>query len=340
MKEAMGTPVKFVAAFLVAVAMMVASAPSQAEEKVKFILNWVPGADHAPYFFARAQGWYEEAGLEVKIEPGKGSAMSSQRVGVGTNDLGIAELGTALVAKSKGADLVAVMNIYANSPFAIYWLKSSGIRGPKDFVGKTIGNPPWDAARVMWPAFAKAVGIEPDSVKFVNISPQAKMTALAAGSIDITTDFYNGHDVKVKAFGDDLGFVRWSEIGVNPYGNSIIVNGDFLKNNRDVVARFVAVTQRAFAACVADSAPCIGALLDATSGLDIENQTENWNRVKELMTDEFTTTVALGYLDPGRMQSDYELVDTYFELEEPFDINTAFTNEFLDKTIKMPPKGS
>ena len=40
------------------------------------------------------------------------------------------------------------------------------------------------------------------------------------------------------------------------------------------------------------------------------------------------------------MQSDYELVDTYFELEAPFDINTVFTNEFLDKTIKMPPKGS
>ncbi len=331
---------RLVAALSIGIAMVVAPASSQAAEKVNFILNWVPGADHAPYFYARAQGWYEEAGLKVKIEPGKGSAMSSQRVGIGSNDLGIAELGTALVAKSKGADLVAVMNIYAKSPFAIYWLKTSGIRGPKDFVGKTIGNPPWDAARVMWPAFAKAVGIEPDSVRFVNISPQAKITALAAGTIDITTDFYNGHDIKVNAFGEDLGFMRWSEIGVNPYGNSIIVNGDFLRNNRNVVARFVAVTQRAFAACVADSAPCIGALLNATSGLDIANQTDQWNRVKELMTDEFTTTVALGYFDPGRMQSDYELVDTYFELEEPFDIDTAFTNEFLDKTIKMPRKGS
>ena len=336
----MRTLARLVAALSIAVAMIVASAPSQAADKVNFILNWVPGADHAPYFYARAQGWYEDAGLEVKIEPGKGSAMSSQRVGIGSNDLGIAELGTALVAKSKGADLVAVMNVYAKSPFAIYWLKSSGIRGPKDFVGKTLGNPPWDAARVMWPAFAKAVGIEPDSVKFVNISPQAKITSLAAGVIDITTDFFNGHDVKVDAFGDDLGFVRWSEIGVNPYGNSIIVNGDFLKNNRDVVARFVAVTQRAFAACVADSTPCINTLLKSSSGLDRADQSDQWSRVKEMMTDEFTTTIALGYLEPGRMQSDYELVDIYFELEEPFDVNTAYTNEFLDKTIKMTRQGS
>ncbi len=45
--------------------------------------------------------------------------MSNQRVGNGTSDIGIAELGTALVAKSKGADLVAVMNVYAKSPFTI-----------------------------------------------------------------------------------------------------------------------------------------------------------------------------------------------------------------------------
>ena len=331
---------RLVAVLSIGVTMVAASATSQAADKVNFILNWKPEADHAPYFYARARGWYEEAGLEVKIEPGKGSHMSNQRVGNGTSDIGIAELGTALVARSKGANLVAVMNIYAKSPLTIYWLKSSGIRGPKEFVGRTIGNPPWDATRVMWPAFAKAVGIEPDTVKFVDIKQHGLIRSLAAGAIDLTTDFFNGHDIKVEEFGEDLGFVRWSEIGVNPYGKSIIVNGDFLRDNRDVVARFVAVTQRAFAACVADTAPCINALLKARSGLDLAVQTDQWNRVKEMMTDEFTTTIALGYLEPGRMQSDYELVDTYFELEEPFDVNTAYTNEFLDKTIKMKRQGS
>ena len=65
----MRTLARLVAALSIAVAMIVASATSQAAEKVNFILNWVPGADHAPYFYARAQGWYEDAGLEVKIDP-------------------------------------------------------------------------------------------------------------------------------------------------------------------------------------------------------------------------------------------------------------------------------
>ena len=44
--------------------------------------------------------------------------------------------------------------------------------------------------------------------------------------------------------------------------------------------------------------------------------------------------------DPSRDVGMDQLVDTYFELEEPFDVNTAYTNEFLDKTIKMTKQGS
>ena len=55
------------------------------------------------------------------------------------------------------------MSIYANTGQTFYWLKSYSVRGPKDFPGRKIGNPPGDASRVMWPAFAKAVGIPPFS---------------------------------------------------------------------------------------------------------------------------------------------------------------------------------
>ena len=37
------------------------------------------------------------------------------------------------------------------------------------------------------------------------------------------------------------------------------------------------------------------------------------------MTDEFTTTKALGWIDGERMKKDYELVQTYLGMEKPFD---------------------
>src|SRR3982751_3850749 len=147
--------------FLIAAAATFTATSAAAQQKIDFILNWVPGGDHAPYYYAKKLGWYQKEGIDLNLEQGK------------------------------GADSVAVFNVYANSPQGMYWLKSSGIKGIKDFPGKKIGNPAADGARVMWPALAKANGIDPKSVTWVNIDANAKLAALKSHTIDVTTSFYN-----------------------------------------------------------------------------------------------------------------------------------------------------
>jgi NitT/TauT family transport system substrate-binding protein len=244
-------------------------------------------------------------------------------------------MGGVLVAKGKGADLVAVYNVYANSPQGLYWLKSSGIRSVKDLVGKKIGNPAADGARTMWPALAKANGIDPKSVTWVNIDANAKLSALKAKSIDATTSFYNIHHIFQAELGEDMGFLAWRDAGLNPYGNSIVVNADFLAKNRPLVDRFVKVTQRAFAACVAQPNPCVQALVEANGALKFDNELTNWKLVEVLMSDKFSREVALGIHDDARMAADYELVREYIGLDKTFDVKSTYTNEFLDRSVKM-----
>jgi NitT/TauT family transport system substrate-binding protein len=318
-----------------ALALIAPALPAPAAESVNLTLNWTPTADHSPFYYAKAQGWYEKAGIDLTIEIGKGSGVSALKVGSGGSPFGIADLATALVARGKGADVVAVMSIYANTGQTFYWLKSYGVNGVRDFPSHRIGNPPGDASRVMWPAFAKAAGIAPDSVNFVNVGPTAKIAALKSHTVDIISDFYNEHDLKVIEFGADLGYLNWKDIGLNPYGNSLIVNGAYLEKNPKLVEDFVKITQKAYAACVADAAPCLKALLDQVSGLDKENQERQWERIKFLMTDPFTTTKALGWIDGERMKQDYALVQTYLGMEKPFDVQTAFTTKMLDTSVKM-----
>ncbi len=317
-----------------AIAGGMAAGQAGTDETINFVLNWVPGGDHAPIYWAREQGWYEDAGIDLVIENGTGSGASAKKVGVGRNELGIADLPTMLQARGKGADLVAVMNIYANSPYGIYWKKSSGIKSFEDLQGRTIGNPPFDAARQMWPAIAKVLNIEPDSVKFVNVKPNAKIAAMESGSIDATTNFYNVHYIYQRIFGDDMGFVALRDLGFNPYGNSIIANGEWLQENPDLAKKFVSVTQRAYATCAQNPEPCIETLAKAGSQ-KVEDVTENWKLVVELMTNKTSTENALGYFDPSRMATDYEAVETSFDIDA-YDVTTAYTNEFLDMSIKMP----
>ena len=316
---------------------LAASTPALAQktEKLDFVLNWVAGGDHAPYYYAKKMGWYSQAGVDLNIELGKGSAVAIQKVGAGANPVGLADMANALTLRGKGADTVGVYNVYANSPQGLYWLKSSGIKSVKDLVGKKIGNPPGDGARTMWPALAKANGIDPNSVTWVNIDANSKLAAIKSKAIDATTSFYNIHHVFQRELGDDMGFLAWRDAGLNPYGNSIIVNAEYLKKNKAVIASFVKVTQKAFAACVADPKPCVQALVDANGALKYDNEMTNWLLVEVLMSDKTSKTVALGWHDEARMAADYDLVKTYIGLDKTFDVKTAYTNEFLDKSIKM-----
>ncbi|MGH8514195.1 MAG: ABC transporter substrate-binding protein [Gammaproteobacteria bacterium] len=308
-----------------------------AAQKIDFILNWVPGGDHAPYYYAKKLGWYQKEGIELNLEPGKGSMLAVQRVGAAQNPVGLADMGNVLIARGKGADTVGVFNVYANSPQGLYWLKSSGIKGIKDFPGKKIGNPAGDGARPMWPALARKVGIDPASVTWVNIDANAKLGALKAKTIDATTSFFNLHHVFAREVGDDMGFLAWKDAGVNPYGNSIIANGAWLKANRDKAEKFVKITQKAFADCAKTPEPCVQALVEANGALLYQNELDNWHLVTILMNDETSRTVALGWHDDKRMADDYKLVDEYLKMEKPYDIKSAYTNEFLDKNVKMPP---
>jgi len=320
---------------LIAVFSAAAAFPAYGQQKLDFILNWVPGGDHAPYYYAKKLGLYAKEGIDLKLEPGKGSALATQKVGAGANPIGLADMGGVLVAKGKGADTVAVFNVYANSPQGLYWLKSSGIKSIKDFPGKKIGNPAADGARTMWPALAKANGIDPKSVTWVNIDANAKLSGLKSKAIDITTSFYNIHHIFQKELGADMGFLAWRDVGLNPYGNSVIVNAAFLAKNRPVIDKFVKVTQRAFAACVKDPKPCVQALIDANGALSIENETVNWQLVEVLMSDKTSREVALGIHDDARMKADYELVRDYVGIDKPFDVKSTYTNEFLDRSIRM-----
>src|SRR5215813_7809963 len=223
---------KLVCKLAIAAAAVAFAVPASAQP-ITFTLNWVAGGDHAPYFYAQKMGWYKDAGLDVTFETGRGSAASAQKVGAGASQLGLSDMAGVLLFRGKGLDLVGIMNVYANSPQGMYWLKRSGLTGVKDFACKKIGNPAGDGARTMWPALAKKGGIDPNSVTWVNIDANAKLGALKAHTIDVATSFFNLHHVFARELGDDMGFLAWKDAGVNPYGNSIIANGPWLKANRD-----------------------------------------------------------------------------------------------------------
>src|SRR5690242_9820561 len=65
---------------------------AQAETKIRFTLDWLPGSYHAPFFIALYKGYYKAEGLDVSIDAGKGSGRVVRELATGVYDIGYPDI--------------------------------------------------------------------------------------------------------------------------------------------------------------------------------------------------------------------------------------------------------
>jgi len=300
------------------------------EETVTFVLNWTPVADHAPYFLARDLGWYKQRGINVKLEFGKGSADSARRVELGQGDLGVSDTGTVIVALGRGAKLKIVAMLFDRSPNTIWTRKDTGITKPKDLEGKSVGAPPGDAQRVLFPALAKANNVDVNRVSFVNIEPAAKYGALAQKRVDAIFDFYTGAPFVWKAIGKENSMaIPWADYGVDIYGLAIVVNDDFLRKKPDVVRRFLDASLKAWQATIRQPREAILVMKRNVPEIDEDSYLVNLDLGIQLFRTPRFATNGIGWVDPAKMKQTVDLVTTYIEVPNRVDYRSVFTNEYL-----------
>ena len=120
--------VSIVVGALLAFGGMVSSA--LAAEKVRFFLDWVPYGKHASFYAGVKYGIYKKYGLDVTIQPGKGSGLSVKTIGAKGADYGHADMGTLILGRANNADLKVkeIAMIHHNNLFVIVFLKSPGLK--------------------------------------------------------------------------------------------------------------------------------------------------------------------------------------------------------------------
>lgn len=314
-------------------AALLGSATYATAEELSLQLNWTAGGDHAPIYYALQEGWYKEAGVELEVRQGSGSGAAATALDVGQADMAIIDTPTALQFLAKGSGFTGVMVAYNDNAAGLYWKKSSGIDSIEDIAGKSIGAPAFDATRQMWVPAARALGLDPESVSWVNLQPTGKVAALQSGAVDVTTHFYSVHFIYEDIFGDDLGYALLRDHGMNTYSLAYYVADDVIAEREDDVRNFVQVTQRAFAYCLENQTECASALSSAVSmrQSDAERQLEYATRVMPGVENE----LPLGAWNMDRITADYAVVQEAYGLDE-FDATAKFTNDFIDENIAYP----
>ena len=113
--------------------------PALAEDEVRLQLQWVTQAQFAGYYVALDQGFYAEEGLDVTILAGGPDIAPPQVLAGGGADVMLNWMPSALAAREKGLPVVNIAQPFASSGLMLTCWKDTGITGPQDFRGKTIG---------------------------------------------------------------------------------------------------------------------------------------------------------------------------------------------------------
>jgi len=124
---------------LTALAFGAAASMAQAADELTLQLKWVTQAQFAGYYVAQDKGFYEEAGLDVTINPGGPDISPPQVIAGGGADVIIDWMPSALASREKGVSLVNIAQPFKRSGMMLTCLKETGITGPKDFKGRTLG---------------------------------------------------------------------------------------------------------------------------------------------------------------------------------------------------------
>ena len=235
---------------LAAALLALAIGSAEAADKVTLQLKWVTQAQFAGYYVAKEKGFYDEAGLDVTINPGGPDIAPPQVIAGGGADVIVDWMPSALASREKGVPLVNIAQPFKRSGMMLTCRKDTGISNPEDFRGRTLGV--WfygnEYPFLSWMA---KLGIPTDgSGQGVKVLKQGfNVDPLLQKQADcISTMTYNEYwqviDAGIKP--EDLIVFKYEDQGVATLEDGLYVSEANLKDPAfvDKMARFVAASMK------------------------------------------------------------------------------------------------
>ncbi len=294
------------------------SAGAVAQTPVRLVLDFAVQGQQSPIVLAQEGGYFNRAGVDVRVDRGYGSADSITKVASGAYDIAFADVGALILFNSAqgSTKLIDVFQVYDSAPMVILSLKKSHIGKPTDLAGKTIASPPGASSRVMFPTFAAVNKIDTKNIKWLDVTPQLRETLLKQGQADATTALIT--DVAglkhLDISENDISIMRFSDYGMNLYGHGILTTPEYAAKHPDVIKAVVKGVAEALKVSIVSPAVAIDAIAkrDPLVDKDLERHRLDLVIANAIVTDRVKQN-GLGAVDMNRMQQTIDLITSTYK---------------------------
>jgi NitT/TauT family transport system substrate-binding protein len=213
-------------------------------EKITYLTSFGTFGRDSYAYVALEKGYFKDAGFDVEIKPGAGTATNVKTIIAGQATFTPIDLTGGLLSvggKDKLTGFTAVAGIQQRTMAAIITLEGSGITAPKDLEGKTLADTPGSVVRNLFPTYAKLANVDEKKVTWQNGTPQTLMGTLASGKVAGIGQFVVGKPtVETVAKGKKAVVLPYSDYLQDLYGNVLITSSAYAKDNPEKVKKFTA----------------------------------------------------------------------------------------------------
>lgn len=335
----MSRPITRRAALLAAaIAALAAGGRSIAATPVRLTFDRPFDGTMAPFFIAAARGLFRAEGVTPTLDSAAGSPDAIARVAAGTSEMAVADINALLRFRDDDAApaVKAVFVVFDRAPYALIARRSRGIHILADVEGKTVGVADSDLSYRFWPGLARLNRIDTARVRIEKISAAVREPILSAGQVDAITGFsylsaLNLRDRGIPA--TDLAVLRFADYGCEAYGQAVIVNPAFAREQPDAVRGVLRALVAGIRIALADPAQAID---DTMPQINAASRDLELERLRLVLHDNIVTddvrAHGLGGLDATRFNSARDTLAAGFKFRK-----TLTVADIFDDTL-LPPR--
>lgn len=297
---------------------------------VTVMLDWTPNTNHSGIYLAKANGYYEQAGLDVSIvQPGQGADVN-QVVGAGTVQFGISASEQLVPARAAGVPVVSVAAIIEHNTSSLISLRSSGIERPRDLAGHTYGAFGGTFEKALVDALVACDGGDPGAVRFTQVGDADYRDGLTRHLYDAVWVF-DGWDVIRIADIDKvpltrIPFIDHTDCIPDWYTPILVTSERLISKDPALVRAFTRATAHGYRDAMADPSAAAKALLAGAEGLDPDLV----RRSAVYLAGRYAATPsAWGHQDQEVWSTFVAFLERNKIVKGGFDTRAAYTNAFL-----------
>lgn len=290
-------------------------------QDVEVVLGWLAEPSRGGLFAADQQGYYEEAGFDVTLEPGV-DVSAIQLVASGRAEFGIGDAHELLTAREEGIPVVAVATTFQTNPRIVVYHSENPVESFEDIEGRTIfvnlGDDWWE--------FIKR------EYELDDVTEQAypgQLTSFINDPNSLNQGYIGSEDVILEEEGIDVGSLLVADSGFNPYTNVMFTTEEFLAENEEMVRDFVDATIQGWEYYETDYETVNEYMQQFNEELSVEGMNQTAEAQEDLIYGADAEENGIGYMAEERWAELEQQMRELDILGEEIDVSTVFTTDYL-----------